>query len=207
MGTGTSNAQSCGYCPLDTYWGGVETGAYRFDSSVPTHVQQATFWADDGWGAHFHDQNDSSGTLIAVANHPDSGVLGWYDANNNELYVDEDLVNSCVAACDRMISTISHEFGHSLGIDHNGPGCESSIMSWDRNRDVVIGPSDEDMCWYMGLGGSGEPCDGDDSPKGCVPYDRIKKKKGDGSDLVSAGVAHGRTAMNSEGPFHLRSLS
>lgn len=105
-----------------------------------------------------------------------------------------------------MISTISHEFGHSLGIGHNGPGCESSIMSWDRNRDVVIGPSDEDPCGYMGLGGSGEPCDGDDSPKGCVPYDRIKKKKGDRSDLVTVAVAHGWAPMNAERSFHLRTL-
>ncbi len=181
---GTSHAQSCGYCPLDTYWGGVSSGAYHFDSGVPTHVQQATFWADDGWGQNYHDQNNSSGTLIRLWNWSDDNILGLYDANTNVLSIDEDLANSCSSACNRLISTIAHEFGHTLGIDHNGPGCESSIMSWQRNRDVVIGPSEEDLCWYMGLGGSGEPCDGDDSPKGCVPYDRVKKKGG-GTDLIA----------------------
>jgi hypothetical protein len=149
------------------YWGGVSDGAYWFDSNVPDHIKQATYWADDGWAFNYHDQNNSSGTRITVSPLP-SGVLGRYDANINTLEIAQDLVNMCSSACNYIISTISHEFGHTIGFDHFEAGCESSVMSWWRDRWTVFNPSAEDLCWYFNDSGPGN-CEGPD----CVPADRI----------------------------------
>jgi hypothetical protein len=162
-------AAQCGNCDPGTYWGGVSDGAYRFDSSVSSNIQQAVFGADDAWGAHYHDQNNSNAILIRVEPLPPD-VYGGYDANNNVLTIAQSVVDMCPNGCNFMDSVINHELGHSLGLDDIQSGCESSIMSWDRNRHVVTGPSSEDLCWW-GMGGGGGGGGGECGEGPCVEND------------------------------------
>jgi hypothetical protein len=154
----------CGNCDPGWYWDGVSDGAYRFDANVPDYVKEATYWADDDWGAHYHDEGNQDGIVIGIANLP-PGTNGVYDANNNTLYIAQAVLDDCPDGCNLLISVIAHELGHSLGFDDIQGGCESSIMSWDRNRHVVIGPSEEDLCWFSNPSGGGGGGGG-----GCFPY-------------------------------------
>jgi hypothetical protein len=156
----------CGSCDPGWYWGGVSDGAYRFDSSVPDYVEEATFWADDDWGSFYHDESNPNGTLIKVEP-MGPGELGGYDNVNNTLYIAEAVLNDCPdPGCNVLISVIAHEFGHAAGFENIEGGCETSIMSWWRDRNVVIGPSSEDMCWFW----DGWEGDGGGGGGGCFPY-------------------------------------
>jgi hypothetical protein len=158
-------AAQCGDCDPGTYWSGVSDGAYRFDSSVSANVQQAVFWAQGAWGSHYHDQNNSNAILIMVGSLP-PGVNGSYNNVTNVLTIAQSVVDMCPTGCNYMESVINHELGHSLGFDDIQGGCEDSIMSWDRNRHVVTGPSSEDFCWWEngGGGGGGEEIECPDPP-------------------------------------------
>jgi hypothetical protein len=154
--------KSCGNCDPGWYWGGVSDGAYHFDSTVPDYVKEATYWADDGWGVHYPDQGNTNGIRITIDN-MSPGVTGSYDAYTNTLTIAQSVLNDCPApGCNVLESVISHELGHTVGFDNIESGCESSIMSWDRNRSIVVGPGSEDLCWlsngYDGWEGDGGGC-------------------------------------------------
>lgn len=174
-GATATKSPPCGYCDPGMYWSGVSYGAYRFDSSVPEHLQQAAYWAEDeGWG-QYYDQNDSGGVTISVGHDPNSGVFGWYDNSNNTIYVNDYWVNECSSACIPLIGTVNHEFGHALGFDDiESGGCSDSIMSYENDWMNITSPSSEDLCWFYNYGwNSGPNWECPEQP--CVPYRKIKR--------------------------------
>lgn len=158
----------CGFCGLSKYWGGVTNGSYKFDASVPEHVQQAAHFADyAGWGAHFY--HPSGEMTITVNQNLSFPVTGMYTADNNTVHLAPWLVDECVSACNLIISVINHEWGHSLGYDHfeTGEGCSGSVMAHDRDRNNVYEPSTSDMCSQMAWS---EYCEPGADPRTCTPY-------------------------------------
>lgn len=175
-GATATKTSTCGFCDPGTFWSGVSHGAYRFAPSVPQHVQQAAYWAeDDGWG-QYHDQNDSTGVTIAVAHHHNPGTFGWYNPSNNTIYINDTWVNECSSACIPIVGTINHEFGHALGFaDIEDGGCSDSIMSYENDWMNITGPSSEDLCWFYNYGWSGGP-NWECPEQPCVPYRKIKRR-------------------------------
>jgi hypothetical protein len=100
---------------------------------------------------------------------------GAYDSSSNTLYVAGWLADECSSACHPLISVINHEFGHTIGWYDFDSGCETSIMSHDRDRNTVTEPSEEDMCWmYEWL----DYCEQGDDPKACRPYLHLQAAPG-----------------------------
>jgi hypothetical protein len=90
---------------------------------------------------------------------------GWYQ--DNTIGIAGWLADECSGACNPLISVINHEWGHTLGWDDFGSGCENSIMAHQRDRNTVIEPNSEDTCWmsyWLSY------CEQGDDPKECRPY-------------------------------------
>jgi hypothetical protein len=179
----------CGNCPFEPFGYSSPTGAYKFDSGVPEHVRQATFWADDGWNRNYYDPNDPNATTIYMYTPSNPNEYGQYDPFGNGIGISEPYANQCSSACNPLISTISHEFGHTAGIGDFTTGCESSIMAHGRDRNSVISPSEEDLCWWANWG-AGPNWECPELP--CIPYDRGSGKSGTSKGGRSGGGGSSR---------------
>ena len=168
-----SAAAQCGNCDPGSIPAAdhAETGNYKFAAGISEDFQQTTFWADDGWGMFGHEPNDPNAITIETVSVPASGVTAIWDpdAHNGRgaiiVNVGHSLLANCNDNCNALQSIIAHEMGHAAGLADITGGCETSIMSHARDRNYVLGPSSEDLCWFwmQGEGGGGEE-------GGCQPY-------------------------------------
>jgi hypothetical protein len=172
----------CGNCDLPVYWEGVSTGAYKFADGVPDHVKDAAFWSEDGGWGQYYDPNDPNAITVEMYDHPNPDVTGEYNANSNTLRIDETYSSMCSSACNHLIGTFSHEFGHAFGFWDFEQGCEESIMSYANDFWYITHPSEEDLCWWANWG-DGPDWECPEYP--CIPYRKVNGGGGGGLACIS----------------------
>lgn len=185
--------RDCGDCgaPLGS---SIGEGSYKFDSSVPDYLKQAAYFADDAGFGQYYDQANGATTISVV---PSSTFASAQDPTGHNtlgasgvdtttqtgvIYVNQYWVDMCSSACNMLIGTINHEFGHVLGgLDDIWGGCTDSIMSYSADIWNITSPSSEDLCHAYNWG-YGINWDWDDCPEQpCVPYRKYLGRGGGGS--------------------------
>ena len=176
----------CGDCGGPQGWS-LSEGGYKFDSNVPDYLQDAAFFADDAGFGQYPDQSNGKTTItvlppsfFATQQDPTGNnavAASYYHPNTGTavIAVNQHWVEMCSSACNMLIGTINHEFGHVLGgLDDIWGGCENSIMSYSADIWNMTSPSSEDLChaFAWGYGTYWEDC----PEQPCIPY-----RRGDGA--------------------------
>jgi hypothetical protein len=192
IGTATpARAQWCNNCELSfAPWEVTSASTSWLDSSAEVFSSLVNRAGDAGYGwagsesGGFQQGPPQQGIRIRVETSLPGGSTGWWcppdGSGNCPVTADPDgtiLISYADTiqehSDDFVQSVLSHEMGHALGVAHpfDMDNCTDSIMSWNRNREEVINPTESDLCWinYEAL----HPCPPEEEY--CEPVDRTPK--------------------------------